>query len=193
MRATFIAALASVPLAAGGAGQVFQLPQFPVPEVVQSDFGATRRVGLLWLMHGLQEGGVHGFVDVDMVDENYAMLRSTSLPSLSAWLEMASKGVGVDVSQARKGAYNGAAYARLLEVATSLAMLRSHGKPLAIPIGVMICKRTRDWGDLPGNGERDAYMLIATERGLLIYDPPTRQLCELSEFPNKTTVYKIQF
>jgi ligand-binding sensor domain-containing protein len=36
-------------------------------------------------------------------------------------------------------------------------------------------------------------MLIATERGLLVYDPPTRQLSELSKFPNQDDIFKIQF
>ncbi len=62
-----------------------------------------------------------------------------------------------------------------------------------MPIGILICRRRRDWGRLAGDGGRDAYALIATERGLMVYDPPTRQLVSLSQFPNASDILNIQF
>jgi hypothetical protein len=144
-------------------------------------------------MRELREGSVEGLEDIDFVDRDYAVLESRSLAGLAAWLEAACKCVGVELPQARAGPYDGMEYARLLEVAASLAVLREHGKQLAMPIGVLICMRHQTWGDLPGNGDRDAYLIIATERGLLVYDPPTRQLAVLSRFPNNSHVFKIQF
>jgi len=172
---------------------VLRLPQFPLPDLVRNDYGEAKRIGFLSFLRELRDGGVAGLEDVDFVDENYAVLNSSSLATLAAWLEATCTGIGIDLRHARAGRYDGQMYARLLEVATSLAMERKHGKPLAMPIGVMICRRRQAWGDLPGDGERDAYMLIATERGLLVYDPPTRQLSELSQFPNNADVFKIQF
>ena len=176
-----------------GAGPSLRLPKFPLPALVQNDFGETRRVGFLHFLVELQNGGVAKLDDIEFVDENYALIKSASLAMLAAWLEATCSCIGVELRQARAGQYDGMVYARLLEIATSLAEMREHGEPLAIPIGVLICKRRQAWGDLPGDGQRDAYILIATERGLLVYDPPTRQLSALSQFPNNSDVFKIQF
>ena len=176
-----------------GAEPSLRLPRFPLPALVQNDFGETRRVGFLHFLRELQDGGVARLDDIDFVDENYAVIKSASLATLAAWLEAACSCIGIDLRQARAGQYDGMVYARLLEVATSLAEVRAHGEPLAMPIGVLICRRRQAWGELPGDGRRDAYTLIATERGLLVFDPPTRQLSALSEFPNNTDVFKIQF
>ena len=176
-----------------GAAPTLSLPKFPLPTLVRDDYGGVKSIGFLTFLREVRGGGVKGLEDIDFVDHEYAVLESGSLAVLAAWLEAASRCVGVDLPNARLGSYDGLEYARLLQVATSLAMLREHGRKLAIPIGVLICNRRQVWGDLPGNGERDAYMLIATERGLLVYDPPTRQLSELSKFPNHGEIFKIQF
>ncbi len=185
--------LALFPLLAAGDRPSLLLPQLPPPQLVQDKFGAVRRIGLLWFMRGLQEGGVRGYEDLDLVDAEYVVIDSRSLPTLAAWLEAACRSVGADVRQARQGPYDGMIYSRLLEVGASLSSLRERDTPLAMPIGVIICERRRAWGAVPGDGARDAYILIATERGLLIYDPPTRQLCPLADYPNNSTVFKIQF
>ena len=169
------------------------LPRFPAPALVLDDYGGVKRINFLTFMREVRSGGVRRLEDIDFVDHDYAVLQSHSLAALAAWLEAACRCVDVDLPHARTGSYNGQEYARLLEVATSLAIMREHGKQLAVPIGVMLCTRREAWGDLPGDGDRDAYMLIATERGLLVYDPPTRQLSELSKFPNHDGVFKIQF
>ena len=178
--------------AAADAG-VFALPRFPSPALARNEYGEVREIGFLWFVREFQVAGVHGLDDVDFVDDNYAVLDASSLPVLAAWMEAACRGIGTELHEARKGPYDGMAYARLLEIATSLASLRGHAKARAMPIGVIICRRREAWGGLPGDGARDAYLLIATDRGLLVYDPPTRQLSSLGEFPNKDEVYKIQF
>ncbi|MDB6168838.1 MAG: hypothetical protein JWM88_1702 [Verrucomicrobia bacterium] len=188
--AFFIFAL-GVPLI--GAGPSLSLPKFPLPALVREDDGGIKSIGFLTFIREVRRGGVKELQDIDFVDREYAVLESSSLPVLAAWLEAAARCVGVDLPQARLGSYDGLEYARLLQVATSLAILREHGKSLAMPIGVLICNRREAWGELPGNRDRDAYMLIATERGLLVYDPPTRQLSELSKFPNHGEIFKIQF
>jgi hypothetical protein len=181
--------LASPAIAADG----LSLPKFPAPRLVQDDFGGTKRIGLLTFLREVRGGGLRKLEDIDFVDREYAVLQSASLATLAAWLEAACRCVDVDLPRARSGNYNGLEFARLLQVATSLALMREGGRQLAVPIGVMLCTRREAWGDLPGDGSRDAYMLIATERGLLVYDPPTRQLSELSRFPNHDGVFKIQF
>jgi hypothetical protein len=170
-----------------------RLPAFPAPGLVQNEFGGTKTIGFLTFLRELHKGGVHGLDETEFMNSNYAVLRSDSLPSLAAWLEAACGSVGVELQQARKSQYDGAVSARLLEVGAELALLRGHGKPLAMPLGVLICRRVKAWGDLPGDGARDAYVLAATERGLLVYDPPTRQVAPLSEFPNAGDVVTIQF
>jgi len=185
--------LVTLPVGASAAKARFQLPEFPTPALAQDRFGTAKRIGLLWFLRGLHECGVKGYEDIDLVDLEYGVLESSSLPLLSAWLEAACHCVGADVRRSREGPYDGMAYARLLEVGASLALMRDRDTPIAVPIGVLICQRRRPWGELPGDGARDAYILIATERGLLIYDPPTRQMCALADFPNNATVYKIQF
>ncbi|MBS0663490.1 MAG: hypothetical protein JSR48_09505 [Verrucomicrobia bacterium] len=185
--------LVGLPLLAGAEHPSLLLPRLPPPRLVEDQFGTVRRIGLLWFLRGLQEGGVRGYEDLDLVDAEYVVIDSRSLPTLAAWLEAACRSVGADVRQARQGPYDGMVLSRLLEVGASLASLRGRDAPLAMPIGVVICERRRPWGAVPGDGERDAYILIATERGLLIYDPPTRQLCPLADYPNNSTVFKIQF
>ena len=74
-----------------------------------------------------------------------------------------------------------------------MAALRENESKLAIPVGVMICERKAVWGDLPGDGATDAYVVFATDGGILVYDPPTRQLANLSEFPNKARILRIRF
>jgi hypothetical protein len=192
-RLFLLAILMGAPFSIGGAELSFLLPSFPAPSLVLNQFGEAKSIGFLSFLRQLQNGGVSGADDVDMVDESYAVLKSDSLTTLAAWLESACRCVGVDLTQARQGAYDGMVYARLLEVGTSLAELRAASRALAIPIGVVICRRRQAWGDIPGDGARDAYLLIATERGLLVYDPPTRQLAELSDFPNNSEVFKVQF
>jgi len=179
--------------AARTVAQTMQLPKFPLPALVENRYGDTKRIGFLHFLRQLQDGGVQELDDVDFLDENYAELTSLSLPALAAWLEAACGSVGVELRQSRLHHYDGMAYAQLLEVATSLAAAREIKEHLAMPIGVLICRRRLPWGDLPGDGARDAYLLIATERGLLVYDPPTRQIAPLPDFPNSSDVYKIQF
>lgn len=176
-----------------GAAPALSLPRFPSPALVQDDYGEARSMGFLTFLRQVRSAGVRGVDDIEFVDSEYAVLQSASLSTLAAWLESASRCVGVDLPRARLGSYDGLEYARLLQVATSLAILRERGRNLAIPIGVLLCNRRHDWGDLAGDGDRDAYMVIATERGLLVYDPPTRQLSELSKFPNHDEIFKIQF
>lgn len=194
MRLRLLMLFAYFPLALSAAPSLnMHMPEFPLPALVRDDFGETRAIGFLKFLRELQKGGIQGLDEVEFVDNDYAMIKSDSLATLAAWLEAACQSVGIDLLRARSGNYDGVVYARLLEVATSLASVRENGKPLAMPIGVLMCKRGQAWGDLPADGGRDAYVLIATERGVLIYDPPTRQMAALSDFPNSSDVFKIQF
>ena len=136
---------------------------------------------------------MHFFENFETLDADYALLRSDSLGGLAAWLEAACHAVGFDLRQARDRSYDGTVFARLLGVATSLAALREKKISLAMPIGVMICQRRAVWSDLPGDGSDDAYVLFATDAGMLVYDPPTRQLTSLADFPNKEKILKIRF
>jgi hypothetical protein len=36
-------------------------------------------------------------------------------------------------------------------------------------------------------------VLFATDTGILVYDPPTRQLTALADFPNKASISHIRF
>ncbi len=193
MRRLILIASGFLALGSSASVQELRMPQFPMPELVTDDFGATKQIGFLKFLHELQKSGVQGLDDVEFLDSSYAVLKSDCLPVLAAWLEAACRSVGVELPLARKGPYDGTVFARLLEVGASLAAVREHGKPLAMPIGLMICKRQHDWGDLGGDGQVDAYVLMETDRGLLVYDPPTRQLVELSQFPNTVDILRIQF
>ena len=48
------------------------------------------------------------------------------------------------------------------------------------------------WGILPGDNANDAYILVDTDEGMLVYDPPTRQLSSLEALPNKNDVIPIR-
>lgn len=182
-----------VALALGAAGRTLDMPEFPTPSFVRDELGGMKEIGFLKFFRELQKGGVQGLDEVEFLDTGYAVLKSDSLPTLAAWLESACSSVGLELQLARNGNYDGTVLARLLEVATTLAAVRGHGKSLAIPIGLLICRRRQVWGDLPGDGRRDAYVLIETDKGLLIYDPPTRQLVSLSGFSNTADIVTIQF
>ncbi len=182
----------TVAFAAGEKGASIDMPDFPLPGYAKNKYGEPDAAGLLRLLRDLQKGGLKSYDQIEVADAEYGIIDSKSLPLISAWLEAACKSVGLNLAQARTGTYNGAVYARLLEVATSIATQRKSDSKFAVPIGVIICKRTNAWGALPGDEQRDAYILIATERGFLVYDPPTRQLCQLADYPNRTDVVRIR-
>jgi hypothetical protein len=169
------------------------LPGFPLPRYAQSKYGGKDTAGFLRFMRELHKGGVPVAEPIELADSSYAIIDSTCIPLLSAWLEEASKSVGVDLAQARSRSYDGSVYARLLEVVTSIATVKHFEEMEAVPIGMLLCKRSKAWGSLPGDGQRDAYILIATEKGFLVFDPPTRQLSTLGEYPNTADVLKIRF
>ena len=169
-----------------------RLPGFPVPVLVREG-GAPKEFGATRLLRELHRGGIHGSGNFETMDADYALLRSDSLGNLAAWLESACGAVDYDLLKARAKGYDGAVFARLLGVATSLAALRQGDITLAMPIGVLTCRRDTAWGDLPGDGEEDAYVIFATDAGILVYDPPTRQLAPLADFPNKAHISRIRF
>lgn len=177
---------------AASAPATLQLPAFPLPALVR-DGGPPKEFSAGRLLRELHRGGVHGSEHLETSDADYALLRSDSLGLLSAWLEAACQSVGFNLLQARPHHYDGAVFARLLAVATAVAALREGDISLAMPIGVVMCLRESAWGDLPGDGAADAYVLFATDTGMLVYDPPTRQLSPLADFPNKSRITRIRF
>ncbi len=183
-------------LAAGrapaAAEPALQLPAFPLPALV-SDGGPPREMSSMRLLRELHRSGVHGSGNFEAADADYALLRGDTLGGLAAWLEAACKAVGFDLLQARTRHYDGTTFARLLNVSTSIAALRQKGIRLAMPIGVLVCTRKAAWGDLPADGATDAYVAFVTEDGMLVYDPPTRQLVPLGDFPNKAHIVRIRF
>jgi|GEM_PF-2824129 len=191
-RARHILLFVASALAAAAAPGNWQLPAFPLPVLVR-DGGPPKEFSSNRLLRELHRGGVHNSESFEAFDNDYALLRGDSLGSLAAWLESACQSVGFDLPRARTQPYDGAVFARLLSVATSLAALRERGPNLAMPIGVLICQRALAWGDLPADGSTDAYVLFATDTGILVYDPPTRQLTGLANFPNKASISHIRF
>jgi hypothetical protein len=169
-----------------------KLPAFPMPMLVL-DGGPPREISSVRLLRELHRGGLSGFKNFETSDTEYALFRSDALGNLGAWLETACTSVGFDLLQARTRNYDGTIFARLLQVGTSLAALREKRLSLAMPVGVLVCQRAIAWGDLPADRAEDAYVVFVTEVGMLIYDPPTRQLTSLSDFPNKPTILKIRF
>lgn len=180
---------------AGGAaaeGGRFQLPAFPKPTFVQEGSSPVE-VGPVRLVRELHRGGLRSTDKVlDLADADYALLRSDCLGYLAGWLETACAAVGAKVGTIRQGSYDGTMFARLLNVVASLAVLRDRGPKLALPIGVVACRRKVVWGELPADGREDAYVLFVTEAGIMVYDPPTRQLATLSEFPNRESIFRIR-
>jgi len=170
----------------------FQLPAFPAPALVREG-GLPKEISSLRLLRDLFRGGVRASDNFEAADADYALLEGDSLGNLAAWLESACTAVGFEVRRARGLPYDGAVFARLLAVGTSLAALREKDIKLAMPIGVLVCRRDAAWGELPGDGEEDAYVIFATDAGMLIYDPPTRQLSPLKNFPNKAGITHIRF
>ncbi len=177
---------------ASAASDGLRLPGFPFPALVREG-GAPKELSSVRLLRELHRGGVHGSDNLETADSDYALLRSDSLGNLAAWLESACRAVDADLLKARTRGYDGTVFSRLLTVATSLAALRQGDITLAIPIGVLICQRRTAWGVLPGDGATDAYVVFVTDNGMLIYDPPTRQLTNLADFPNKTHIARIRF
>jgi len=169
-----------------------QLPAFPLPALVREG-GPAKEISSMRLLRELYKSGVKPAENFETVDSDYALLRGDALGNLGAWLEATCQAVGFDLPQARARAYDGVVFARLLSVATSLAVLRQSDTPLAMPIGVLVCRRDAAWGELPGDGNGDAYVLFATDAGLLVYDPPTGQLTPLADFPNKDHISRIRF
>jgi hypothetical protein len=173
----------------------FSMPAYPMPKLVSDQFGQTKRIGFLSLVRQLYSGGVaaHNIDDLNFLDSDYAVIDSSSLPTLAAWLEATCHAVNFDLQEARQRPYDGTTIARLLETGATLAAVRWDNSGLAMPIGLLICTRRKAWGSLPGDGARDAYALISTEQGLQVYDPPTRQIVSLVDFPNTEDILNIEF
>lgn len=170
----------------------FTLPAFPSPVLVR-DGGPAKEVSSLRLLRDLYKGGVRATDNFEASDADYALLRFDSLGNLAGWLETACKSVGLELPQARARAYDGVVFSRLLAVGTSLGALREGDIKLAMPVGVLVCRRDVAWGELPADGADDAYVIFATDTGILVYDPPTRQLAPLADFPNKARISRIRF
>ena len=174
------------------APDVLAMPDFPAPPLSLDRKGRPAETSAMGLLRNLHSAGVRAVDNFEAVDSDYAVLASDSLARLTTWLEAACNGVGIDLPKARTGQYDGGVYARLLGVATSIAASRDRRGRLAIPVGVLICNRSKPWGAVPGDGVRDAYVLFATEAGLMVYDPPSRQLSALGDFPNKLDVVRVR-
>lgn len=169
-----------------------ELPAFPMPNLVQQG-GQPLEVGSIRVLRELHRGGVHGEGNLETVDADYALIRQDSMGLLSAWLEGACHSVGYDLAQARGQVYDGAVLARLLRVATGLAGLQNGARELSMPIGTLVCARRTAWGDLPADGATDAYVAVMTDAGILVYDPPSRQLVNLADFPNREQIVRVRF
>lgn len=187
--------LALLPGVAGAAdprGPAITMPDFPLPKFATDRYGQAEEIGVIRLLRELHRGGVRGSGNFEAADSDYVVVSSDSLGLLSAWLEAACKSGGIQLPLARLRPYDGTVYASLLETATNIAAARHTQRTLAVPVGVMICTRRKPWGTLPGDGERDAYVIIATERGFVVFDPPTRQSALLADYPNNSEVLKIR-
>jgi ligand-binding sensor domain-containing protein len=173
----------------------FDMPAFPMPKLAEDQYGQNKRMGMMSLTRQLYSGGIsdHTIDDLSLLDSDYAVIDSRSIPVLAAWLEATCQAVEFKLSDARQKAYDGTVAARLLGIGATLAALRWDSSGLAMPIGILVCVRRQPWGSLPADKGRDAYALIATERGLEVYDPPTRQIVELSRFPNTADILNIVF
>ena len=169
------------------AAEKFQLPAFPVPALASSDMSSVR------LLRAFHQAGLSGHEWLETADADYALLRSDSLTTLTAWLDATCLALNYDLSRARARNYDGTVFARLLEVAASLATLQGRHRALAIPIGILACQRVKAWGQLPGDGAKDVYVIFVTDNGMIVYDPPTRQMVALGDFPNKGRISQIRF
>jgi len=189
-----IIALLALPVATHGATgtEKLKLPPFPLPTLALKS-GMTMEISPTRLLDELFRSGMHGFENLETMDSDYALLRRDSLGLLAAWLEAVCQAVGFNLSQARTQPYDGTVLARLLMVATGLAGLQHDGPGLAMPIGTLVCTRHAAWGALPGDGATDAYVIFATEAGIIVYDPPTRQLATLADFPNREWISRVRF
>lgn len=186
MRAAFSLVLLALAPMVVVAADTFQLPAFPVPAL-----GAE--VSSIRLLRELHHAGLRGFDRLETADADYALLPGRSLISITAWLDTACAALNFDLPRARARSYDGTVFSRILEVATSLGVLQHGSRPLAIPIGFLACQRAKAWGQLPGDGTKDVFVVFATETGMIVYDPPTRQICPLGDFPNKATISRIRF
>ncbi len=191
---TFLLVIAgSLSSAAAPAG--LQLPAFPQPAFVL-DGGRPQETSSTRLMRDMFRGGVRGMERFEAADTDYGLLRSDTVGLFAAWLEKTCQAVGCDLAQMRARVYDAGTFARLLEVSAALAVLQNTDKrtaPLAVPIGLLLCKRDVAWGELKRDGTTDAYIVFGTDAGILVYDPPTRQLVNLADFPNKDGVVRIRF
>lgn len=175
-----------------GAPEIFRLPAFPLPTLAANG-GEITEVTSVRLLRQLHQGGLSGFDGLETADGDYALFRSDSITRMAGWLERMCVSVDFDLRNARARPYDGTVFSRLLVVGTSLAVQRGRHSALAMPIGVVLCRRAEAWGDIKANGLTDAYVIFATDEGMFIYDPPTRQLSSLAEFPNKSTITQIRF
>jgi hypothetical protein len=170
-----------------------QLPAFPTPAFVQQG-GVPLEISPVRLLRELMRGGVRIGDQFETSDRDYGLLRQDNVGVFAAWLEKACEGLEIDLPRMRRLAYDGGAFSRLLGVSVSLGALQNkEAGTLAVPIGLLVCKRDAPWGELKRDGALDAYIIFATDAGILVYDPPTRQLVNLTDFPNKSGIVRVRF
>lgn len=187
----WFALMASIECTAVPHSASITIPGFPLPKFAIDRYGQPKKLSMLGMLRILHRGEVRGSNGFEASDNEYLVISSESLGLFSAWIEAACKAGGIELPHARQRPYNGAVYANLLRTVTNIATAHHTDEALAIPVGVMICTRHKPWGVLPGDGERDAYVLIATERGFVVFDPPTRQSVLLTDYPNNSEVVNI--
>lgn len=182
----FSASIAAAP-------DTLQLPAFPEPPLAL-DGGLPAEVSSIRLLRELHKAGLRGFDRLETADSDYALFRGASIGSLTTWLETVCSSIDYDLRRARARNYDGTVFARLLDVAASLGALQAaNHRALAMPVGIAVCKRVAAWGELPGDGAEDVYVVFVTEEGMMLYDPPTRQQVMLADFPNKGEIVRIRF
>lgn len=189
LRACLLACLFTTAVRAADA--TLQLPPFPRADIVVQN-GLPKEISSTRLLRELHKGGLTGFGNLETMDADYVLLRKDTLGPLAAWLEATCTAVGFDLPGARKASYDGTVFGRLTSVGAALGRGAAETK-LALPIGLAFCRRQEAWGDVPGDRASDAYILLATEGGILVYDPPTRQFSTLVDFPNRKNITRVRF
>jgi hypothetical protein len=84
-------------------------------------------------------------------------------------------------------------FSMLLNSAANLAFADRYNIKGSVLLGLMVAENKVSWGPLKGDGEPYDYLIAMTDKGVLVYDPRSKQFCHMHEFPNRHAITSFLF
>jgi hypothetical protein len=75
-------------------------------------------------------------------------------------------------------------YTMFLNSIANLQIAKHYNIKSSALIGILVAKNVQPWGEIPATGENMSYVIVLSEKAMMVYDITTKQLCKIYAFPN---------